>query len=317
MNLIDEKALVMVKWPGKRQHVAPDEIRSVREAAGWSQEQVAAELGVLPVEVSAWESGAIRIDRYQAEQMRWRMAHAEYEAALPRSQCYWMRASEARLERMREQGPFSSMRAEHEAAAHTLECAECMRVQALLLHAPPPPEPPAEPGFRGWLRAARSRITRLPGWLRIPLQALDSGVAIGKVYLLVELLRWADSPSKGFHLSLGRFALLFAGVTWLAFLFKRLLPMADRRPYLAGQLLAGGMALPATLLFGLLGDADLSAPGPWIFAGLVSVFVGGVLGKWVEEEREKEVEADDPPQAAPAAEERVVVIEQQDHSWRA
>ncbi|HEX6373222.1 MAG TPA: hypothetical protein VF006_30135 [Longimicrobium sp.] len=272
---------------------------------------MADEMGVLPVEVTAWESGAIAADLRQAALIRWHIEQAEYEARLPRSHCYWSRANEARLQRMWEQGLVSAARAYDEMEAHARECGECMYVKILRRDMPPPPQPPAEPGFRGWMRSLRARIGRLPVWLRLPLQTADFALHMAAVYmalLLVSRIR-GDAPS----LSPTGMVVLGAFILWIGRLGKRLLPLAARRPYLAGQLFAAGIALPAILLAGLLGEWNLGSAEGWVGVGVMSLFAGGVAGHWVaKEEPEHETNAD----PSWDEEERVVEIPQQAHWFK-
>jgi transcriptional regulator with XRE-family HTH domain len=292
----------MEKWLREReQPVAPDELRAMREEAGLTPEKLVELVGVLPLEVTAWESGAISVERYQGEVMRWRVRTAQYEAGLPRSDCYWTRANEARLERMRQVGPYGIRQAERERVEHEGECTECMRVQLALRDVPPPPDQPRKAGFLG----------RRPG-------KLDLGVLCGVVYLAYKGLRWVGGSR--FDPSLMEFASLIAAGAWFFFLSKLLQPLEDRHPYLAGHLVAAGITLPATIAFGVLGHADLSGAGGWVTAGLFSAFVGSVLGYSSEQERDELLRLDDPLSAdeehpLPADEERVVVIPQQGSYW--
>ncbi|MBW3569659.1 MAG: helix-turn-helix transcriptional regulator [Gemmatimonadetes bacterium] len=282
--------------------VRPDEIRAMREEAGWSPERLAEAVGVLPLEVTAWESGAVGVDLHQAARIRWSIDQAEYEARLPRSACYWTRANEARLQGMRERGFFTGGRADREVAAHARGCAECMRAEMLRIGMPPPPPEPAEPGLRGSLGALRSSIGRLPAWLRVPLQGADMAVRLAAFYLglwLLDRIQGEDTAGP----SLTGFLAIGGGILWFRALAWRLLPLSDRRPYLAGQLFAAGIALPAILLAGLLDGCDLASAGLWMFAGLVSAFVGGMIGNSVAKAGQPENETED--------EERVVVVPQQ------
>lgn len=312
--------------------VSPDEIRAAREAAGWTQEQAADAVGVLPVEVAAWESGAIALDRHGADRVLWQMERARYEAALPRSACEWTRANVARLERLSAAGPACTLHAIREEAAHTRECAECLRVQMLLRELPPPPEPPPGPGFRGWMIATRRRIDGLPAWLRLPLKLGEGALWTGAAYLGLVLLNWIEGDEPP---SLALTAAIITGIMWFAWLRRLLVPLAERRPYLAGQVLGASLVLPATVVGGAMGAWDLSGAGPWIFAGLLSVFGGGAYSHWTEGTFDLEAELNDLPSAErrallnlpPAAagadvtapsddEERVVVIPQQAHWFK-
>lgn len=296
-------------WLRKREPASPpDEIRAARQAAGWTHEQVADAMGVLPLEVSAWESGAVTPDRRQVDELRYRLALAEYEAGLPRSDCYWTRANQARLEQKRQTSPRA---AEREVLAHARECAECMRVQMLLRDLPAAPEPPVEPGWRGWLGSLNRRIARLPLLLRAPLWAAQVTAFIALGFLGVHLVNWIQGE-PGPDVSSTLFLVLFAGLTWAITMGTWLQPVSDERPRLAGHLFAAGLVLPAVGFFGARGTWDLSSPGLWIFAALVSVLLGWVTGRiW-------EIDPAGPTPEAPEEEEeeREVFIPQRDTSFR-
>jgi transcriptional regulator with XRE-family HTH domain len=261
---------------GRRPAVAPDEVRAIRQEAGWTQAQVAEELGVLPLEVSAWEAGAVPVDPYQAALIRWQIEQAQYAARLARSDCDWTQANQARLERMREQGLFAGQRAKREVAEHARECAECMRAEMLLKEMPAAPEPPVRPGPRGWVDSVRRRIDRLPAWLRLPLVTAEVLLGLVPAYLFYRLVRWMGGDDPG--LTLPGVLAIGAGIIWLLVLGGRMLPLAMRRPYLAGQLFAAGIILPALLLAGMVGSWDLTTAGPWLFAGVVSLLIGVAIG---------------------------------------
>lgn len=261
----------------------------MREAAGWTQERLAEELGVLPAEMGAWESGAITMSTYQAAQIRWWIDRTEYTARLPVPDCEWRRTHMARLERMRETGPYSASQADREERVHLTQCAECSRVQALLRAAPPPPPRPARPGVGAW-------IARLPAWLRIPLQAGGLALVCGGAYLVFALLGMIIRPDRGFEPSFRSFAsflLVGTGIGWWFYLLARLTPLAARRPHLAAQLAAAGVALPATAMLGLLGYLDISRPWPWASASVFSAALGAWTGLWLAEDVAKELECGD------------------------
>ncbi|HEU0302707.1 MAG TPA: helix-turn-helix transcriptional regulator [Longimicrobium sp.] len=294
---------------------APEALRAMREAAGWTQEQAAEAMGVLPAEVAAWEAGAVT-DRHQAALMRWRMEQALYEARLPRSNCYWTRANAARLEQMRQAEPSSAARAERLMKAHTRECAACTRVELLRRDLPAPPQPPVQPGPRGWPAAVRRSIDGLPVWLREPVRAVEVGLWVGGGYLFLEVRNRLERDEN--PMSPMGFALVWASLAWLVFLFRRVAPLFERRPHLAGQVLAAGVALPATLLLGLLGSADPSTASTWGLAVLASVCTGGLLGaladaaQAVDDWDPRDPELSDPSRD----EEREVVIPQQARYWK-
>lgn len=295
----------------------PGAMRAAREAFGWSQERLAEEMGVLPAEITAWESGAIALDPHRAEVMRWRMEHAEYLARLPRSECYWTRANEDRLERMKQVGARSRLRAAVEIEAHARECTECMRVQALLTEVPPRPEEPVPPGFFGWREVARRRTAATPAWLRGPLRLAADLLSSALLYVGVMGVFFALDPDDGLDLSAETFALLFAGVRWLTFIMRRLERLALRHPYAAGLATAAALAIPANLALAVFGHTDLSSESTWTLFAIGAVVGGWLLGVAAEHADSEESKALDPPPAGPVPEEREIVIPQQDTSWRA
>jgi transcriptional regulator with XRE-family HTH domain len=292
-----------------------DAVRQAREALGWTQERLADELGVLPAEVAAWESGAIALTPYRAAETVWRMELAAHEAALPRSDCYWTRANAERLARLQEMGPYSARQAERERVAHARDCAECLRVQALLRDAPPAPQPPVKPGPRGWREAWRRRVDGMPAWLRLPIRAAESLLWVGGLYLLVHLLAFADDPEQGFRPSLTVFLGLFAGVTWFGFLGRRLQPALDRNPLLGGQLFGAGMAIPANLVLALYGITDPGSAGSWMLLLVMGVVLGWWVGREEQVAQEHEAAALEPALAVEPPE-REVFIRQPDTSFR-
>lgn len=310
--------LDLIRRSREREPASPEAIRAAREAFGWTQEQVADEMGVLPAEVAAWESGAIAVAPFDAAMMRWRMELAVYEAALPRSECYWMRANEERLARMEEVGLHSARRAARERAAHVRECTECMRVQAALRDAAPRPERPLQPGLDRWLDAYIRRVERLPAWLRLFLRAAAVLLLGGVMYLGVKLLLLLDDPSDGLDASLQEFMLVSAGFAWFVYLSDRLASLSDRRPYLAWQLIAAGVVIPGNVVLGLLGHTNPGDAGSWVLPLIISVAAGWVCGLGTVDAREKEAEMLDPVRAAAAEAEaeREVYIRQRDTSWR-
>lgn len=299
-----------MKWFGVRKEpVASHEVRAAREAAGWTHEQVADAMGVLPVEVSAWESGALPLGAYEAAVMRWRIDVARYEDGL-RADCDWARANQARQERLRRGTPLLAVRAERERAEHARTCPECLRVEALRRELPAPPDPPGEPGFMGGLRALRRRIARLPAWLRLPAQVAEGAIVVAAAYPAYLLMKWLEGSDPG-PASLRGMMLVAGGLAWFQHLRQLLDPLAERRPWLAGQLLAAGVAFPAAAALGLMGYGDLASFGPWFAAGLISVVGGGVLGKVAVQEL-----MDDPACGTPDEEERDVFIPQQPHYFK-
>lgn len=266
----------MKNWfGGHEEPVAPDELRAIREEAGLSPEALAEVMGVMPLEVAAWESGAIAVERHPAEVMRWRVRMAAYEAALPRSECEWMRTGEARLERMRQVGPYGHRQAGRERAEHVRACAECTRVQLALRDVPPPPERPVEPGF----------------WSHVPWQ-LGLAVVLGALYLGYQAVQWLGGGA--FDPSLAEAAFLLAWGMCAFYLLDRLEPLEERHPRLYGHVIAAALVLPLYAGYGLLGHMELSDPGDWITVALCSALLGALINFGNGEERDELLRLDPP-----------------------
>jgi hypothetical protein len=78
--------------------MTPEEFVQARVGLGFSPDVLAADLGLPPAVVAAWESGRDRIPAHIAKQLRWRAAIAERQRALAASNlpdCEWMTALEA------------------------------------------------------------------------------------------------------------------------------------------------------------------------------------------------------------------------------
>lgn len=297
----------------------PGALRAAREAFGWSQERLAEEMCVLPAEVAAWESGAIALDAYRAEVMRWRMEHAEYLARLPRSECYWTRANRDRLKRMEEVGPYSARRAQREVAAHVRECGECLRIKALLRDVAAPPEPPLRPGLRGWLQARRHRFGRWPAWLRVPAEIAAAVTAAGTAYTLLSGMIVLAGPEAGFRWWLVGAAAGAVGLGWLMYLSHRLEGLSLRWPYAGAAVTAAGLAVPVNLVLGLLGYVDVTSSGSWLFVLVIVLTFGWLWGNDTARDLAQEAAALEPSRDNRDTEsdgERVVYIRQQDTSRR-
>ena len=294
----------------------PHTVREAREALGWTQERLAEEIGVLPAEVAAWESGAIALTPYRAAEVRWRMERAAYEAALPRSDCYWTRANAERLERLAAAAPHLARRARREREAHARECTDCLRVKALLRDAPPPPEPPLRPGPAGWMEAWRRYVGSLPVWLRVPVRAADMLLRLAVLFAALPLLRRVGL-FEHFDLSFPELVMLGAGFAWFFKAGELVDPLGDRHPFLAGLLHVLAVVVPALLGMGLLGIADLAAPGPWAVAAMIVVLGGAFFGIARMDGQSDDARTMDPEAELGPEEEREVFIPQRrDGYWR-
>lgn len=274
---------IELRSPGARPAAGPDVVRSAREAAGWTQEALADLLGVLPVEIAAWESGSIALSPYEAELIRWRIQDAEYEKRLPKLEgapCEWLARHRERFDQFRERGPQRAGWVERTIAAHQRDCPVCGRAQALLRELPPRPEPPVPPGLDH--RLAHT-VRQLPAWLRVPVVAVLAGSFVGLSTIAISAV---TSVSTGSPFNPQRALWWGAGIAWLLFTYRLLRPLADRRPFLAGQIHAATLLVPAGLIVHEPADIALDNPFLWVMMCIFIGLIGLVLGAFYDPHHE-------------------------------
>jgi DNA-binding XRE family transcriptional regulator len=254
----------------------PDAIRRAREAAGLTQEQLAELNGVLPLEVAAWESGAVFVSRYQGELIHWTMENAAHEqrvAAQDLPACPWMAQREAEFDFLRKRSPGRAGWVARAIAAHQADCGACTR---LVRELPAAPELPRMPGL---LNAIDHGISRLPRWLQLPARAVRGGLFGGAAFCASAVLGTWFGGAEPIQLSAAVFLWTTLGAGWLTLTHGLLRPLADRSPYLAGQLWSAALMLPAAFAFGMKDDRYwLYSPGLWVMAAIFSGLIGLVLG---------------------------------------
>jgi transcriptional regulator with XRE-family HTH domain len=256
----------------------PAAIRTAREAAGLTQEQLADLNGVLPVEVAAWESGAISLSPHEGEMIRWAIENAAYEKQLAQSDvlpCAWLAERRAHFDAMEKRGPRRTAWVARTIDAHRAGCGACMQAERDL---PAAPLPPRTPGLTGWIEHA---ISRLPPSLRLPARAAVTGLEFGSpLFVGMTLVDWLRDPSAGLQLSPSMFLWMTVGTAWLVLTHGLLRPLADRTPRLAGQLWSAALIFPAAFAFAQT-DPDLLLRDPWLwgFAAIFSGLIGVVLGR--------------------------------------
>lgn len=265
-----------VAGPSARSRSAADAVRGAREACGWTREQAAEALGVLPVEVAAWESGAIVPSQDQVERVRWCVDVARYDAAVAASPpCGWMTRRAARFEELRRMESRQRKWVARVIEIHRASCPVCGALPA------PPPEP-AGPGFRGW-------VARLPEWPRVLVKAglagAGAGAAVGLTYTLPA---WLDA-SEPYDVLQGPLGAAGA-VAWLVLAFRLLRPLGDRRPYLAGQLQSALMLLLPLAAFRW---EQLASPGGFIIITPMTMLIGVAMGSLYEVDEALLRETDD------------------------
>lgn len=293
---------------------APPALRARREAVGMTRDELADAMGVLPVEIDAWESGAIAATARETALLRWHVDVAEYERGLP-PRCAWWNDQQERVARSVEVGPYIARRVAREMRAHEGECPECARAEALTRElGPAPREPGTEPAV--WRTALRRHVARLPAWLGWIPQAVDAALVLAGVYGMVQLIELVNGDARYVP---DRFVLLGTSALMLfATLGSRLGEMKDERPWRAATLQILGTIVPVFLALGLLGDVRLSEPEPWIAGALAAAVLTALLGNASLLEQDNQTRAFDALEtgAEDPRQEREVFIRQQDTSWR-
>lgn len=152
------------------------ELGRARDALGYTDEKLAADLGLPPNVVTAWSSGRATVPRHIARDLRWRAAVIAQDRMLAESGlavCEWITAFEAQPQpdKLKER-----VKRLEELAAHERACPTCLAREAYAqAHCPPLPEPP----LPQWVKAVRrldALAQRLPEWAR---PAVHVGAAFG------------------------------------------------------------------------------------------------------------------------------------------
>jgi transcriptional regulator with XRE-family HTH domain len=162
---------------------------AIRAALGLTQDQLAAELSLTPNVVAAWEAGAIAIPQSIAQELDWRGAAAERQAALASSglaQCDWflrwdsepvpqkLRAYNAHIERF---------------VVHHKTCDVCLARDRYLAERFPPMPPRPQSGLARAIGKLGEWIGHLPRWAQ-PVAALGITLfVLGLIRALARLIR--------------------------------------------------------------------------------------------------------------------------------
>jgi hypothetical protein len=173
------------------------ELCRARNALGFTDDRLAADLGLPPNVVSGWSSGRAKVPRHIARDLRWRAALVEQDRMLAEAghpACEWVTAFEgqplpekleARLKRL------------EELSEHARVCPTCLARDAYAqAHCPPLPERP----LPMWIKGAgllASLAERLPTWAE---PAVYVGAAFGaySLFRIVFLLpRLVSHPRDG------------------------------------------------------------------------------------------------------------------------
>lgn len=246
--------------PNRRSSMAPAEVRAVREARGESLEQLAVAVDASPVEISAWEAGAVPVPADKAAALRWLGDLRRWERAVEAagaSGCAHGAELRARMPDVDVVGSVEVGRWSGQVMAHTRQCAACARRERYVAEHPAP-EPPhgavqraEKPGQipRGWglviAGVMASSLTPVAGPIRRFVAQDGVGVA-------------AAAAAAG--------ACAGVAITDLALRFARRGGAEARIVLLA----AGGCVL--------LGAMVLPGPGAWVMAGAAAI--AGAVARW-------------------------------------
>lgn len=139
---------------GPARSAVADEVRDARAACGWTPEEMADALAVLPVEVAAWEAGTLAPADGHLRWVRWHAANAALDGAIRDAglaPCGWIVAHRERLARRADRSAAHAWHAREEMRRHHEGCAACADVRARTGALPAVPGLPAPAGLRGWM----------------------------------------------------------------------------------------------------------------------------------------------------------------------
>lgn len=206
-----------------------DQMAGLRARLGLTVDQFAAELGVTPHVLEAWERGSLGIPRRHAQIIAYRMALADREAALAASglaECGWFRQWED-AEVPSSRGAWERHVAD--GRRHTSFCPVCQARETFLReHFPPLPALPVPRWFE-LLRGFSSWLRRWPDWARPPIVGalLVGGFTLVRVLLALPALARDGTVATGLSSILVAAAAGGAGGA-LFVLLRRLAPRQSR-----------------------------------------------------------------------------------------
>jgi len=152
------------------------ELCRARDALGYTDSKLAADLGLPPNVVAAWSSGRATVPRHIARDLRWRAALIEQDRMLAESGlavCEWVTAFESQPQPEKLKARVNRI---EQLAAHERVCPTCLAREAYArAHCPPLPEPPVPQWVKG-VRRLEALAQRLPVWAR---PAVHVGAAFG------------------------------------------------------------------------------------------------------------------------------------------
>lgn len=141
-----------------------NELVHARATLGYSRNNLAADLGLPPAVVTAWETGRDRVPRHVAKDLRWRAALIERQNLIDASglpPCAWLDAFDARPLPAAKDARTKQLQ---EMNDHRESCPTCLALETFAEEQCPPLPPPPIPL---WLHAVLwvgRRKKRLPVW---------------------------------------------------------------------------------------------------------------------------------------------------------
>ena len=275
------------------------EFSAILARLGWTRDQAAAELGVTPHVVAAWEEGSVKVPSKLAAEVRWQAAVAERQAVVAASGLPECRIATAQSHAMEGLTGEALVSAIEKFNAHSAACATCQaRVAYADQHGPPMPDLP----MPAWVRVVNRLIgayDRLPAPIRPPDGERGHGRRMGLFFgaafsalAVVIVLAWSITrgASGGSWLEGGKALAVisvgyFVGFYLAGFVYDLLHPIGES---LIGYMLRWGLG--ATMVYGTIGllmpfldaDYDTPLPGrlvPAAFIGVIWSLIGA--GMWV------------------------------------
>lgn len=182
-----------------------EEVRALRDELGWTQEQLADAVEVSPLEVSAWEAGAVSVrpdDAVALARVAWRERRERAWDAAGARPCAWGADARARREGMLRVDDWDGvLRTDELLQAHQKRCAACRRAAEVERALGPIPVKSAG-GLLGFVFRTMGVGQRLPEPLRTLLSMTVFGGWLVLLMLVLALLRFIVEPAAGFEPSL-------------------------------------------------------------------------------------------------------------------
>lgn len=193
--------------------MTPNEAIAARKALGLTQSSLAADLGLTPSIIAAWEAGSVDVPKRFEDQLRYRAAGAERLAALAVSglpECEWDKAWEKGKEAVPDKIE-AQVKYVERGVSHRASCTVCQaRDKFILDRFGPMPHAPMSTSMRlfGWVS---DRTEKLPRWAQ---PAVWVGLAFGGysvvkiAFMLPRLARnpqflWVPLAGLGLSISSG------------------------------------------------------------------------------------------------------------------